>query len=292
MRVGVLEILRPERSSHWTQSAYAHYILKQYASVMPQAISVWCRQLGHESFYATYYGQGDAKDLLPSDLDLVFISTYTQASALAYALAKLFRREGTLTVIGGPHSKAFPDDCRRFFDVEPVVVGSTIRTGMRIRYEHPNEVGADRIVDAIAARDRHGPPPLIIVDFGTATVFDAIDANGDYLGGAIAPGVGIAAEALFSRASRLARVELERPAQAIGRTTTESIQSGILFGYVGLVEGIIARFKAELGGGRVVGTGGWADRIARETRAVDVVDQDLSLWGLRRVYQLNAEGTP
>ena len=117
MRVGVLEILRPERSSHWTQSAYAHYILKQYASVMPQAISVWCRQLGHESFYATYYGQGDAKDLLPSDLDLVFISTYTQASALAYALAKLFRREGTLTVIGGPHSKAFPDDCRRFFDV-------------------------------------------------------------------------------------------------------------------------------------------------------------------------------
>ena len=129
MRVGVLEILRPERSSHWTQSAYAHYILKQYASVMPQAISVWCRQLGHESFYATYYGQGDAKDLLPSDLDLVFISTYTQASALAYALAKLFRREGTLTVIGGPHSKAFPDDCRRFFDVVVLECDKTLLRG-------------------------------------------------------------------------------------------------------------------------------------------------------------------
>ncbi|MDE2639777.1 MAG: type III pantothenate kinase [Chloroflexota bacterium] len=182
--------------------------------------------------------------------------------------------------------------CRRFFDVEPVVVGSTIRTGMRIRYEQPNEVGADRIVDAIAARDRHGPPPLIIVDFGTATVFDAIDADGDYLGGAIAPGVGIAAEALFKRASRLARVELERTANASGRRETEWAEGGILFGYVGLVEGIIARFKAELGGGRVVGTGGWADRIARETQSVDVVDQDLSLWGLLRVYQLNAEGTP
>ncbi len=104
MRVGVLEILRPERNSHWTHSAYAHYFLKQYASVMPQAISVWCRQMGHESFYATYYGQGDAKDLLPSDLDVVFISTYTQASALAYALVNLFRLEGTVNVIGFPHS--------------------------------------------------------------------------------------------------------------------------------------------------------------------------------------------
>ena len=182
--------------------------------------------------------------------------------------------------------------CRRFFGAEPVVVGSTIRTGMRIRYEHSTEVGADRIVDAIAALDRHGPPPLIVVDFGTATVFDAIDGNGDYLGGAISPGVGIAAEALFSRASRLARVELERPPKAIGRTTKESIQSGILFGYVGLVEGIIARFKAELGGGRVVGTGGWADRIAKETDAVDVVDQDLGLWGLLLIYQMNPQGTP
>ena len=117
MRIGVLEILRPERSSHWTQSAYAHYFVKQYASVMPQAVSVWCRQMGHESFYATYYGQGDAKALLPDDLDVVFISAYTQASALAYALAKLFRLDGARTVIGGPHAKSFPDDCRRFFDV-------------------------------------------------------------------------------------------------------------------------------------------------------------------------------
>ena len=117
MRVGVLEILRPERSRHWTHSAYAHYFVKQYASVMPQAVSVWCRQMGHESFYATYYGQGDPKALLPDDLDVVFISTYTQASALAYALAQLYRLDGARTVIGGPHAKSFPDDCRRFFDV-------------------------------------------------------------------------------------------------------------------------------------------------------------------------------
>ena len=186
----------------------------------------------------------------------------------------------------------FQSVVRRFFEVEPVIVGSTVRTGLRIRYDRPNEVGADRIVDAVAARARHGPPPLIVVDFGTATVFDAVNAEGDYLGGAIAPGVGIAAEALFARASRLARVDLERPSRAIGRTTEEAVQSGILFGYVGLVEGIISRFKAELGGGRVVGTGGWAERIGRETTAVDVVDPDLGLWGLQLVYGMNAEGTP
>ena len=186
----------------------------------------------------------------------------------------------------------FQSALRRFFRVDPVVVDSTVRTGLRIRYDRPNEVGADRIVDAVAARERHGPPPLIVVDFGTATVFDAINAEGDYLGGAIAPGVGIAAEALFSRASRLARVDLVRPSRAIGRTTEEAVQSGVLFGYVGLVEGIISRFKAELGGGRVVGTGGWAERIGRETAAVDVVDPDLGLWGLQMVYAMNTEGMP
>ena len=182
--------------------------------------------------------------------------------------------------------------CRRYFEVEPVVVSQTLRTGLKIRYDRPSEVGADRIVDAVAAIERHGPPPLIVVDFGTATVFDAIDAAGDYLGGAIAPGIGIASEALFRRASRLARVDLERPATAIGRTTEAAVQSGVLFGYVGLVEGIIARFKAELGGGRVVGTGGWAERIAKETTAVDVVDADLTLYGLEMLYRMNAEGTP
>ena len=117
MRIGVLEILRVERSAGWAHTAYTYLVVRQYAGVMPQAVSVWCRELGHEVFYATYFGQKDPKQLLPNDLDVVFISAYTQASALAYALAKAYGQEKTLTVIGGPHAKAFPDDCLRFFDV-------------------------------------------------------------------------------------------------------------------------------------------------------------------------------
>ena len=117
MRIGILEILTVKRSAGWANTAYANLVIRQYSSVMPQAVSVWCRELGHQVFYATYFGQKDPKQLLPNDLDVVFISAYTQASALAYALAKLYRQEKTLTVIGGPHSKAFPEDCLRFFDV-------------------------------------------------------------------------------------------------------------------------------------------------------------------------------
>jgi radical SAM superfamily enzyme YgiQ (UPF0313 family) len=117
VRIGVLDLLSAGGSRHWSHRAYAYLVIKQYASIMPQAVSVWCRNFGHEVFYATYYGQRDPKQLLPNDLDLVFISAWTQASALAYALAKLYRQEKTLTVIGGPHAKQFPDDCLRFFDV-------------------------------------------------------------------------------------------------------------------------------------------------------------------------------
>jgi len=117
MRIGILEILRVGSSRRWDQKAYNYLVTKQYASIMPQAISVWCRNLGHEVFYATYFGNKDPKQLLPDDLDVVFISTYTQASALAYALAKLYRQEKTLTVMGGPHAKQFPEDCLRFFDI-------------------------------------------------------------------------------------------------------------------------------------------------------------------------------
>ena len=181
----------------------------------------------------------------------------------------------------------FRDVASSYFGVEPMLVGSGLRTGLRITYDSPREVGADRVVDAVAALALYGPPPLIVVDFGTATVFDAIDREGDYLGGAIAPGIGVAADALFERASRLSRVELHRPESAIGRNTEAAVQSGIIFGYVGLVEGIIERFKAELGGGRVIGTGGWAERIAEETKAVEVVAPDLTMEGLRLIYDMN-----
>lgn len=183
----------------------------------------------------------------------------------------------------------FEQLCRRYFRVDPLVVDTGTRTGVRIVYDNPREVGADRIVDVVAALQLYGPPPLIIVDFGTATVFDAVSAEGVYLGGAIAPGIGIASEALFERAAKLYRVELERPKSAIGKNTVAAIQSGTLFGYVGLIEGMVARFKKELGGrARVIATGGWADRLARETNVFDAVDQNLTLTGLRLIYEMNA----
>ena len=197
-----------------------------------------------------------------------------------------------LSCVVPPLQPIFQSVCRRFFAVEPIVVGPALRGVPPIQYDRPSEVGPDRICDAVAALDRYGPGPLIVVDFGTGTVFDAIDADGNYLGGAIAPGIGIAAEALFDRASRLPKIDLERPPAAIGTDTVTSVQSGMIFGYVGLVEGIIARFKTELGGGKVIGTGGWFARIANETTAVDVVDGDLTLEGLQLLYSLNAEGTP
>lgn len=180
--------------------------------------------------------------------------------------------------------------CQSYFDARPLVVGTGIRTGLRILYDAPREVGADRVADAVAAIRLYGPPPLVVVDLGTAAVFDAISRDGDYLGGAIAPGLGIAAEALFQRAAKLYRVELSRPRSAIGRNTVSAIQSGILFGYVGLVEGLVARFKGELGDDtRVVGTGGYAEVIARETDVIDAVDVNLALEGLRIIYDLNRE---
>jgi type III pantothenate kinase len=181
----------------------------------------------------------------------------------------------------------FDQLCRRYFSVQPLVVGPGTRTGVRIFYE-PRELGADRVVDVVAAVKLHGPPPLIIVDLGTATVFDAVSAEGDYLGGAIAPGIGIAAQALYQRTAKLFRVELEHPRAVVGKNTVNAIQSGLMFGYVALVEGMVDRFQKELGGGaRVIATGGWARLIAGGTTVFDRVDPNLTLWGLRIVYDMN-----
>jgi type III pantothenate kinase len=176
----------------------------------------------------------------------------------------------------------------RHLGVKPIVVGTGTKTGVRILYDSPRDVGADRVADVVAAIERYGPPPLIVVDLGTGLVFDAITKEGDYLGGAIAPGIHVAAEALYERAAKLYPVEIARPPSAIGRNTVQSIQSGLLFGYIGLIEGMVERFKQELGGtARVVGTGGWADTFAQETRVIDVVDPDLTLHGLRLIYEAN-----
>jgi type III pantothenate kinase len=186
-----------------------------------------------------------------------------------------------------PLTPTFERVCRDYIGQEALVMGVGVRTGVRIRYDNPWEVGADRVADAAAVRALYSVPACV-VDFGTATTFDAISVEGDYLGGAIAPGIGIAAQALFERTAKLHRVELTRPPSVIGRTTTHSIQSGLLFGYVGLVEGMVARFKGELGDEtQVIGTGGLASLIARETDVLQVVDPWLTLKGLRIVWQLN-----
>jgi type III pantothenate kinase len=176
---------------------------------------------------------------------------------------------------------------RRYFRCEPEIVGPGMKTGMPIRYENPKEVGADRIVNAVAGYELYGGP-LIIVDFGTATTFCAVDQYGEYLGGAIAPGIMISAEALYMRAARLPRVELTKPQSVIGKNTVSSMQAGILYGFVGQVDGIVRRMKRELGGSpRVIATGGLAEAISLESDEVDEVNQDLTLIGLRILWERN-----
>ncbi len=179
---------------------------------------------------------------------------------------------------------------RHYFGFPPLFVGPGIRTGMPIKYENPRDVGADRIVNAIAAQELYGVP-LILVDFGTAITFCAVSVRGEYLGGVIVPGIEISCEALFARAARLPRVELVRPPQVIGRNTVHSIQSGIVYGYAGLVDSIVRRMRAEMEGNpRVVATGGGAEMIARECETIETVDQFLTLWGLRLIYARNQPG--
>ncbi|MBN2147872.1 MAG: type III pantothenate kinase [Anaerolineales bacterium] len=177
--------------------------------------------------------------------------------------------------------------CAQYLSLEPLVVDAGVKTGVRVRYEDPRAVGADRIVDAAAVQHLYGGPACV-VDFGTATTFDAISADGDYLGGAIAPGIGIAAEALFLRTAKLPRVDLKRPPSPIGRNTIHSMQSGLLFGYVGLVEGMVARFRTELGAGmKVIATGGLAEIVARETDVMHIIAPWLTLDGLRLIWEMN-----
>ncbi len=177
--------------------------------------------------------------------------------------------------------------CQRYFFVDPLLVGPGVKTGICIKYENPREVGADRIVNAMAAVQKYGGP-LIIVDFGTATTFCYVTANGDYLGGAIAPGIGISTDALFQRAAKLPRIELAVPRSVICRNTITSMQSGIIFGFVGQVDEIVRRMKKEAGeDAKVVATGGLANLIAQESSTINIVEPFLTLEGLRLLYEQN-----
>lgn len=186
------------------------------------------------------------------------------------------------------------DALRQYAQLDPLVVGPGTKTGMPIRYDPPQDVGADRIVTAVAAHGRYGqaedgsPRGVVVVDFGTATTFDVVTPTPEYLGGAIAPGIGISADALFARAARLPRVDAQRPASVIGRNTVGAIQSGLVLGYVGLVEGLIARIKSEVTWPVwVIATGGFARTIAVESTAIDDVDDALVLEGLRDIHGRN-----
>jgi type III pantothenate kinase len=180
--------------------------------------------------------------------------------------------------------------CKLYFKLEPLFVAPGIKTGVRVLYDNPAEVGADRVVNAAAALDKY-EVPAIIVDFGTATTFDMLDGEGNYLGGVIAPGLAISAEALFERAAKLPKVEIARPRRVIGKTTVASMQSGLYWGYVGLVEGILRRMKKEFGVVKsVVATGGLAPLIAPDCPSVGAVDEDLTLEGLRLLYERNQPG--
>ncbi|MDQ1910925.1 type III pantothenate kinase [Paenibacillus sp. GD4] len=179
--------------------------------------------------------------------------------------------------------------CSKYLKKTPLVVGPGVKTGLNIRYENPREVGADRIVNAVAAIELYGPP-CIVVDFGTATTFDYVDENGQYIGGAVAPGIGISTEALYQRAAKLPRIELIKPKSVVGRNTVSSMQAGIIYGFAGQVDGIVDRIKQEFPGRqpKVVATGGLAELIASESRTIELVNPLLTLQGLQIIYERNS----
>lgn len=214
----------------------------------------------------------------------------------AIVLLNLFQRGGIkvgdietviISSVVPPLTPVFQDMILDLFNLKAVVVGPGLKTGMPILYENPLEVGADRIVAAVAAFEKYGGP-CIVVDFGTATTFDAVSAQGEYLGGAIAPGIQISAEALYLKTARLPRIEIKKPKKAIGRTTVSSMQSGLYFGYIGLVSNTIAQIKSELGETvHVISTGGFGGPMAAEVPAIEAYEPHLVLEGLRIIHNRN-----
>ena len=221
-------------------------------------------------------------DRMPDEYGLQFLGLLSHAGRTPDEITGI-----CLASVVPPLTGKILEACRTYLGAQPLVVDAGVKTGVRILYEDPRAVGADRIVDAAAVQRLYGGPACV-VDFGTATTFDGISAKGEYLGGAIAPGIQIASEALFLHTAKLPRVDLQRPPSAIGRNTVHAMQSGLIFGYVALVEGMVARFRSELGPEmKVIGTGGLTEIIARETDVIQIQAPWLTLDGLRIIWDLN-----
>jgi type III pantothenate kinase len=230
------------------------------------------------------------------------ISTDAQRTSDEYAVWLLtllqhagLRRDGiSAAVIGTVVPAALYDlrrMCRDWFEVEPLIANSTLDWGFEIRIPNPNEVGADRLLNTLAGHQRYGGP-AVVIDFGTATTFDVMDRDGAYLGGVIAPGINLSIEALHRAAARLPRIGIGRPQSVIGRSTVPAMQSGIYWGYVGMIEGLVARIQAEYGGGlKVLATGGLAPLLAEGTTVIETIDADLTLEGLRLLAARNPAPT-
>ena len=226
------------------------------------------------------------------------LSTHSEQTSdeLTITLRSLFQQEGReqreitdiiISSVVPPSVPIWERACSKLFNRLPQIVGPGMKTGMPLRYENPREVGADRIVNAVAAFEIYGGP-IIAVDFGTATTFDCVSKAGEYLGGVICPGIHISMEALFDRASKLHRVEISRPKTVIGKTTTAALQSGLLYGYAGMVDAMVARIRGELEApARVIATGGLARRIASESEVIEEVVPFLTLEGLRILFDKN-----
>jgi type III pantothenate kinase len=219
---------------------------------------------------------------MPDEYAVFILSLLKQSGIEAGAVT-----EGAISCVVPPLTTTFNELFKKYFNIVPLTIGPGIKTGVRIRYDNPRELGGDRMSNAAGALSLY-ETPIIVVAMGTATAFDTISKEGDYLGGAVAPGIAIAAEALYTRTAALPRVELVRPKKAIGPNTIAAMQSGIIFGYAGLIDGVVARIQEELGEkATVVATGGHAGTIAKETKLIQKVNANLTLIGIKVIHDLN-----